>query len=148
MKIHGVGALMKVSGYRSAKNYISLAKKRHIELGYDWNAQLDLAYSRFNTSTRRGMGPPRQSEPLNYELVAVLPFGDDPVVPHGPLGTDNLKVLCTLFLCRELEASTALRRNVRINTQSQTVTWRLPASTRPTRVRCGKVLGLYLLGVR
>ena len=33
VKFHGVGALMSVSGYRSAKNYISLAKKRHIELG-------------------------------------------------------------------------------------------------------------------
>ena len=59
-----------------------------------------------------------------------MEFGDDPVVPNGPVGTGNVLVLCTLFLCRELEASTALRRNVRINNETKVVTWRLPTSKR------------------
>ena len=61
LKVHVVGSLLKVGGYRSAHNYLGVAKIKHIEQGYAWGPELELAARRFNLSTRRGAGPPRQS---------------------------------------------------------------------------------------
>ena len=57
LKIHVVGALLKVGGYRSSYNYLGVAKTRHAELGFPWGPELELAARRFNLSTRRGAGP-------------------------------------------------------------------------------------------
>ena len=46
----------------------------------------------------------------------------------GPIGPYNAVVLMTLYLLREVEGSTAKRRNVTVNDELRTVTWRLPAS--------------------
>ena len=58
LKIHVVGSLLKVGGYRSAHNYLGIAKIKHVERGYAWGPELELAARRFNLSTRRGAGPP------------------------------------------------------------------------------------------
>ena len=55
-------------------------------------------------STLRGIGPPRQSEPLNYEAVLLMDLPVDvPIVARGPINTKALAVLFTCFLLREME---------------------------------------------
>ena len=63
-KVHAVGALLKVAGYRGTKNYINIARQHHAEESHPWTPALDLAIKRFVASTLRGIGPPRQREPL------------------------------------------------------------------------------------
>ena len=58
-KIHVVGALLKLSGYRSAKIYLSAIKKLHYEMDEPWSTALELAERRFLASVQRGMPPPR-----------------------------------------------------------------------------------------
>ena len=127
-KIHGVGTLLKAGGYRSTKNYLHVAKVAHIDAGFKWTDDLALASTRFTASTLRGMGPPRQSEPIDFEQAAKASYGDEPVIDKGPVGTRNLVVVFTFWLLRELEGSTALRRNLRVNKEARTVTMRLTAS--------------------
>ena len=64
-----MGALLKVGGYRSTGNYLSAAKEQHIDTGASWDPSHELAAKRFHRSTLRGIGPPRQSEPLNYVMI-------------------------------------------------------------------------------
>ena len=78
----------------------------------------------------RGMGPSRQSEPIDFKAALGLDFTNEPFFSGGPVGTRTVIVISTFFLLRELEASTARRVNVRCNPQAQTVTMRLPASKR------------------
>ena len=103
LKVHVVGSLLEVGGYRSARNYLGMAKIKRIELGFPWGPELELAARRFDLSTRRGAGPPRQSEPLNFELLANLDLGWDPVVVGGPVNTHAIIALFAFFMIRELE---------------------------------------------
>lgn len=129
-KVHGVGALLKAGGYRSTKNYLHAIKVMHVDQGHAWTDELILAGSRFTASTLRGMGPSRQSEPIDFAAAADVDFGPDPMFLNGPIGTNCLITLGVFFLLRELELSTALRTNVRINKVNETVTMRLSASKR------------------
>ena len=60
--IDAVGSILKEADYRSAYNYLNAAKKYHIKLGHRWDDALDMAAREYGLSTRRGLGPPRQSE--------------------------------------------------------------------------------------
>mgnify|MGYP006875471843 CR=1 FL=1 len=129
-RFHGLGTRLKAGGYRSTKNYIGVAKKTHIDGGSEWSDVLKLASSRFVASTLRGMGPSRQSEPIDFALAVKLDLPVDPVVPDGPLGSMNVLVVSVFFMLRELESGTAKRRNLRVNAVDTTVTMRLPVSNR------------------
>ena len=61
LRIHVIGALLKIGGYRSSSNYVDIARTKHVELGFAWGPDLDLSRRRFLLSTHRGAGPPRQS---------------------------------------------------------------------------------------
>ena len=58
VKIHTIGCLLKLGGYRAAKNYLDVAKKKNAELGQWWTPDLELAGRRMVMSCQRGMGPP------------------------------------------------------------------------------------------
>ena len=111
--IHTVGALLKVGGYRSTGNYLSAAKEQHIDMGATWDPSLELAAKRFHRSTLRGIGPPRQGEPLNFSLLLLLSFGWLPIVTGGPCNTMAVIVLFTMLLLREIEGALAERGHVR-----------------------------------
>ena len=146
-KIHAVGPLLKAGGYRSPKNYLQAAKNAHVERGYAWTEALELAGSRFVASVSRGIGPPRQSEPLDFLTAAGHDHGDEPVVKDGPLGTNSFITVATFFLLRELEASTARRHNVRLNTEELSVTIRLSASkTDPMALGVERTWGCVCVG--
>ena len=44
-------------------------------------------------STQRGIGPSRQSRPINFELFIMMKVGVDPLVPGGPMGTEPDRVI-------------------------------------------------------
>ena len=54
MKIHTVGDLLKIGGYRSSNNYIQEARTAHAEADHAWGPALELAGRRFVASTLRG----------------------------------------------------------------------------------------------
>ena len=66
----------------------------HVEEHVTWSADLELARRRFVASCQRGMGPPRQSEPLNNEVIVALDMSTDPIVDNGPVNTHGVMVLC------------------------------------------------------
>ena len=43
LKLHIVGCLFKAGGYRTTKNYLSIAHQKHVEAGASWTEQLELA---------------------------------------------------------------------------------------------------------
>ena len=140
--VHVVGALLKIGGYRSTKNYLNAAKERHLDTGTPWSSLLDHAGRRFVNSTQRGIGPPRQSEPLNFTLLLMCVFGWAPLVAGGPVNTIAVLVLFTMFLLREVEGSLALRAHVTVNTGDETITWSLPSSkTDPQAHGCTRSWG-------
>ena len=48
------------------------AKEQHIDAGGELPASLQLAANIFHNSNLRGIGPPLQSEPLNFGLLLLL----------------------------------------------------------------------------
>ena len=38
LRIHVIGSLLKLGGYRSTANYIDIAHTKHVEVGYPWGA--------------------------------------------------------------------------------------------------------------
>ena len=64
-----VKAMLKAGGYRSPAYYLSRAKEEHIVRGFAWDDQLALAVRKTTASITRGMGPGRQSSPLDLSGV-------------------------------------------------------------------------------
>ena len=124
---------------------MSAAKEQHIDAGGEWPASLQLAANRFHHSTLRGIGPPRQSEPLNFSLLLLLSFGWLPIVTGGPCNTMAVIVLFTMFLLREIEGALAERGHVQLDHDQATVTWSLPASkTDPQARGCTRTWGVHV----
>ena len=89
---------------------------------------MKLAAKRFNMLVSRGTGPPRQSEPLNIELILGLSLPCDLLVRGGPLNSLGYANLCTYFMVRELEAALARRKHIAIHEVEKNVTWALPVT--------------------
>ena len=106
-KIHGVAALLKAGGYRSASNYFSRIKDFHIESREPWSEFLAQAIHKATMSTTRGIGPSRQTADLDLGEVASLDISDEPLVEEGPVGPRELAVVDSLFCKREIESSLA-----------------------------------------
>ena len=141
-KIWAVGSLLKAADYRSGSNYIDAAKDRHLMAGHEWSTTLDWAYKRFNMSVSRGMGPPKQAEPLPFDALHAKTWPEEPVVKGGPVGTGNLITLFTHWLVRDMEGALAMAKDMHINTESQTATWRLCVSkTDPKALGCERAWG-------
>ena len=141
-KVEGVGVLLKAAGYRSADNYMTAAKEEHIGGGHPWTDALTQAAHHFHLSTNRGLGPSKQSEPLDFEACIKLGVGEDPPFDGGPVGLANLIVLFTYFLLRDIEGSLARWADIYLNRKKKTVTWRLSVSkTDPAAKGCERTWG-------
>ena len=106
--------------------------------GHPWSEQLQLSVRKATASVTRGIGPARQSAPLDLASVWAcdIPWRQDS--PDLPLGGKFLVVACSFFCTREIEASLALRQHVSIDSSRNLVSWNLPCSkTDPSAV--GKV---------
>ena len=106
-KVEVIGAILKISHYRSTKNYITAMKRHHRLQGYEWSDQLELAHSAFVQSTLRGIGPGKQSSPLPFAKLADVDLNAELVHDDFPVLPGCACVLFTYFLLRELECATA-----------------------------------------
>ena len=127
-KIMAIGAAMKEGGYRSTKNYMSAVKEKHIEAGFSWNDQLELAGHRFVLSTTRGMGPGRQSSPLPFMKIVGMSFGPEFEVTAYPVNPGAMLVITTFFLMRELEVAAAKYSDLKLDSTTKSITMHLSVS--------------------
>ena len=103
-------AMLKAGGYRSPAYQLSRAKEEHIVRGFAWDDQLALAVRKTTASITRGMGPGRQSSPL--DLSGAVACSRD--LPWFPVGKD-LIVDGSFFSVQETKLSLALRQHVTID---------------------------------
>ena len=78
-KIVRVSALFKNGGYKSYKNYLSRAKDRRLQLGYQWSENLNRKAQKCTRSVIRGLAGATRSEA--FDLIAVHQALDG--IPHS-----------------------------------------------------------------
>ena len=115
-------------GYRSFGNYASDAKAKHIELGYAWTDQLDQLARWTARSVARGQGPPKQSAPLEVNAVVALDGGLEPLVPSGPVCTQCMFLLSTMYVLRKIEVAGATLSEWAFDHQAKERPWALLVS--------------------
>ena len=123
-----IGALFKAGGYRSYPNYVSIIKSAHIEEGHDWSHLLQHTSAWVTRSVLRGIGPARQSCSFAFDKLILLPRSAAPLTEKGPHNPIHMALLASIFLLREVEASTATVSAWTLSTDKKEVTWKLPAS--------------------
>eukprot|EP00971_Amphidinium_carterae_P293069 5818876-Amphidinium_carterae.1 len=64
-----------MGGYRAYAGYLTQAKLKHVELGFVWTDELALIAKRTIRSCERGLGPAKQTLPLD---LPALKFDFDP----------------------------------------------------------------------
>ena len=115
--LKGISSLFKHHAYRSFPNYLGAAKRRHVLAGYPWTDNLDAVARMCTRSVLRGVGPPKQSSPLDLELLASLKLGYEPLVSDGPVNPQECAVLASFFLLREIELSLLKFEHVEVKGQ-------------------------------
>ena len=118
---------MKEAGYRSAMQYLDLAKQEHIQRGHPWTAQHVLAYKVCARSCRRGLGPTKQASALPLDKLATLDQASCSV-SLGPVPAVTSTIVASWWLLREIEASRARVRHVTLDFGTKTAAWLLPSS--------------------
>jgi hypothetical protein len=126
-RIMHVASMFKKGRYRAFTNYASRAKDEHISQGHGWTEGLRLAVARATRSVTRGLGPGRQSEPLDIFKITGLDLPPQPLSPRGPLGPGNYAVACSFFMLREIESGLARWRSIRFSDDYR-IYWVLPTS--------------------
>lgn len=131
-KIRAVAAMFKAGHYASFANYSSRAKAEHIVQAAvhkaPWTEELAFELRAAQRSISRGVGPSKQSFPIDLCKVVKLDVGDEPAVMGGPIGPVDFAIICTFFLARELELACAKIGNFHIDANELEVTWNLPVS--------------------
>ena len=131
-KIAAVASMFKAGRYASYANFVSVAKAHHIAKhdvhGVAWSDELAVAVKDATRSVQRGLGNPRQSQPLDVHRVHSLRLGADPVSEWGPISPGHFAVLGVFFLTREVEIACAAARDIHLNESQEEVTWHLPVS--------------------
>ena len=118
---------MKEAGYRSAMQYLDLAKQEHIGRGHSWTEQLRLAYRVCARSCRRGLRPAKQAAALPLGELAKVP--EEPCqVTSGPCPPVKSTLVASCWILREIEASRARVRHISLDFTSRTASWLLPSS--------------------
>ena len=127
-KVRVIASMFKQGGYRSFGNYLAVAKSQHINMGYPWSDEISCQANKSSSSTKRGLGPAKQSEALDLRELAKLPSTLGTRIPGGPIGPRNVMIAGSMFLLREVELSNALVKGINVNLVLETVTWHLPVS--------------------
>ena len=135
-----VGSLFKAAKYRSSAQYFAVAKCKHIEAGFQWTQQLDLARSQAIRSIQRGMGPSSPKLDLFFDNVK-LDFAasldsayDELELPLTVRVKEPFVTALTAvwFLLRGIEIANVVGNDVRFNKANRSVTVRLPVSKTDT----------------
>jgi hypothetical protein len=131
-KIQAVASALKAGGYSSFSNYGARAKAEHLATfdchGVRWSEELRHEMARSFRSVNRGVGPGRQSHPLDIQAVGRLSIAPAAFAPMGPVNPKAFGILGGFFLTREIEISLALASHLTLATDKHEVTWNLPAS--------------------
>ena len=130
-KMRIVGASLKAGGYRSASQYLYLAKKLHERDDHAFGPDLHQALAEARRSCERGMGPSHRMEGLPLDRLGHLPREETLLVPGGPWAPRRALVAGTWWLTREVELASAPARMVTFRRASDgrlAATWQLPAS--------------------
>eukprot|EP00959_Pyramimonas_sp_CCMP1952_P409675 8585839-Pyramimonas_sp.AAC.1 len=147
--IKGVVSMMIRGGYRSAENYVSVAKDHHCEV-YEWTTPLAREQKRANAAARRGIGLAHQCAELPIDEAWVAALAIDAEFASGaanrphlwPVSVVNYLIVASFFLLREIEASLMLNSAVTIDMDTETVRIRLPVSkTDPQALSCTRSWG-------
>ena len=146
--LFAVGALLKAGGYRSASQYISVAKQHHKEAGHVWGPDLDEARAQALRSINRGLGP------ANPKLDLKLESAGPRFVQEVKMAFDELRVplaerirfaaqaciTACWFLLRGIELANIQARDITFNRAARTVKLQLPVSkTDPEAKGCYRV---------
>ena len=131
-KVHALGAMLKLGGFRSSANYLYAYRTEADRHGCPFGPCENRALRDAIRSCERGQGAAKQAAPLPTERLRELPGGRDPWVPMGPLSPRNCLVVGTWFLCRESELAGTRAALVEV-TGSQSggdyrAIWSLPSS--------------------
>ena len=118
---------LKIGGYRSAMQYLDLAKQEHIRLGHCWTEQHAQAYKVCARSCKRGLGSAKQAAALPLGRLHEIDEGKVSV-PSGPTKPVTSTIVASWWLLRELEASRARVRHITLQADTRTVSWLLPSS--------------------
>ena len=138
-KLDALGAVFKKGKNRAVANYFSRAVDEHVSNQFPWTDFLQRAKRLAIRSATRGMGPPRQSQPLPLEEIALelsrdgqkgdaLRDLDSKAIGSLPLGMVTMFMLASLFMMREIEAAFITVKHVTINYTLKMVTFNLPTS--------------------
>lgn len=126
--IYVVMGALKTAGYRSAEQYLEVAKAAHVGMGFPWTAQLAQARRLAIRSCRRNMGSPKQAGGLPLPELGKFMHISEPLARDGPVWPVRATLLVSWWLLREIEASRAMVQHVTLDKTGQKATWRLPSS--------------------
>ena len=125
--VFAVTGVLKSAQYRSAANYLSAAKRAHIEAGHPWGAQLDLCFRQAVRAARRNLGPSQFAEAIPF-LAMVSITDAEPFCPGGPRHPGRACLIASWWLLREVEASNAQIGHLEFDESRSLVSLRLPNS--------------------
>ncbi|CAE7481466.1 PAPP5 [Symbiodinium natans] len=127
MHIRTVMGALKLGGYRSAVQYMEVAKQEHIGLGHPWTEKLQQTYRAAKRSCMRGLGPAKQASALPMGRLAGF-SSSEPMATSGPTSPARSTIISSWWMLRELEASRAKIEHLTFDHVNKTVTWLLPSS--------------------
>ena len=126
-----VSALFKAGRYRSFPNYLCIIKELHIKSDFIRSQLLERYAKDCERSVARGLSGMRaRSEAFEFDkaMAKCRRAGINVKVLKAPFGTYALVCLGTWFLCREVELSGALARELVVSEQGLRISFTLPAS--------------------
>lgn len=107
--------------------YLPRIKEHHMMSGLEWPDRLDRISRKCARSTLRGLGGSQQSEPFDWIRVTAATLKvTEPLSGQGPINPCALIVTATLFMLREVEASSLEVADLTFTNDS--VSLRLPVS--------------------
>ena len=126
--IYVVMGALKTAGYRSAEQYLEVAKAVHVGMGFAWSAQLAQARRLAIRSCRRNIGSPKQAGGLPLPKLGNIIHIKEPLAKDGPMWPVRATLLVSWWLLREIEASRAMVQHIVLDEAEHKATWRLPSS--------------------
>ena len=127
-KLVSVGSMFKAGGYRSFPNYATGAKNAHIEAKHHWCQLLEHTRAWVTRSVSRGIGPSRQSCCWSFHKLLTMLQSPAPLSKGGPQHPVRFALLATIFILREIEASTAVLSSWTLDDEALELAWKLPAT--------------------
>jgi len=118
-----LGAVLWKANYKSAELYLTEAKLMHVEMGFEWTAQLDLMMKRCKRGAATDRGPRNKAPEVGQVKrakmrKATLPRGVKVLYPK------ELFVFAMVWMLREVELSKFTREDIKIREDKKYVSLR------------------------